>query len=119
MQYIKPGITFGIIGGLLTFLFGGWSVAVLGSFMGISLGLSLAGRFERKDPLKIALAVLPSAVVSAIILLIFSRIQNTIIVEAIGKRPAPASVATNANILAFVGVVVLATVIAELRGLPE
>lgn len=119
MQYIKPGITFGIIGGLLTFLFGGWSVAVLGSFMGISLGLSLAGRFERKDPLKIALAVLPSAVVSAIILLIFSRIQNTIIVEAIGKRPAPASVATNANILAFVGVVVLATVITALRGLPE
>jgi hypothetical protein len=37
--------------------------------MGLSLGLSLASRFERKDPLKIALAVLPSAAVAAIILL--------------------------------------------------
>lgn len=119
MQYIKPGITFGIIGGFLTFLFGGWSVAVLGSFMGLSLGLSLASRFERKEPLKIALAVLPSAVVSAIILLIFSLIQNTVIVEALGKRPAPASVATNANVLAFIGVVLLATLVASLRGLPE
>jgi len=119
MQYIKPGITFGIIGGFLTFLFGGWSVAVLGSFMGLSLGLSLAGRFERKDPLKIALAVLPSAAVSAIILLICSLIQNTIIVDALGKRPAPASVATNANVLAFFGVVVLTTLVAALRGLPE
>jgi branched-chain amino acid transport system permease protein len=119
MQYIKPGITFGIIGGFLTFLFGGWSVAVLGSFMGLSLGLSLAGRFERKDPLKIALAVLPSAAVSAIILLIFSLIQNTVIVEALGKRPAPASVATTANILAFIGVVLLTALTAALRGLPE
>jgi hypothetical protein len=112
MKYVKPGITFGIIGGFLTFLFGGWSVAVLGSFLGLSLGLSLAGKFERKDPLKIAIAVLPAAVVSAIILLIFSLIQNTVIVEALGKRPAPASVAINANVLAFIGVVFLATLMA-------
>jgi len=44
---IKTGITFGIIGGLLTFLFGGWSVAVIGCLMGIGLGLGFGGRIEK------------------------------------------------------------------------
>ena len=47
MENIKSGITFGIIGGLMTFLFGGWSVAVLALFMGTGLGLLLSGRLER------------------------------------------------------------------------
>ncbi len=51
MKNIRSGITFGIIGGLLTFLFGGWSVAVIGSLMGVGLGMGLSGKLERKNPL--------------------------------------------------------------------
>ena len=38
-QNVRSGITFGIIGGLLTFIFGGWSVGVIGILMGFGLGL--------------------------------------------------------------------------------
>jgi hypothetical protein len=39
MKIMKSGITFGIVAGLLTFLFGGWSVAVIGCLMGVGLGM--------------------------------------------------------------------------------
>ena len=54
MENIKSGITFGIIGGLLTFLFGGWSVAVLGLYIGIGLGLLLGGRLPGTGMMDVA-----------------------------------------------------------------
>jgi ABC-type branched-subunit amino acid transport system permease subunit len=119
MQHIKTGITFGLIGGFLTFLFGGWSVAVLGAFMGIGLGLALGTRFERKDPLKIAIAVLPAALVAAVILVTLSYLQNTYVMEAIGKRSMAANLALRANLLGFAGTVLLSMVLASIHGLPE
>ncbi len=88
MKNIRTGIIFGIIAGLLTFLFGGWSVAVIGCLMGVGLGMGLGGRFERKDPLKIAVAVLPTALVAGAILVALSLYQNNVVQDAIGKRPA-------------------------------
>ena len=82
MKNIGTGIAFGVIGGLLTFIFGGWSVAVIGALMGVGLGLGVAGRFERKEPLKIALAVLPTALVAGGILVALSLVQNNYIQEA-------------------------------------
>ncbi|HMU91655.1 MAG TPA: hypothetical protein PKE35_00195 [Anaerolineales bacterium] len=119
MKLIRPGITFGIIGGLLTFLFGGWSVAVLGVLMGVGLGLGLGNNFERKDPLKIALAVLPSALVAAVLLVGLSLYQNNFVMEAIGKKPAKADIAMNANLIGFFGALIFTTLLASLRGLPE
>ena len=49
MKNIRLGLTFGIIGGLFTIIFGGWGVAVLGVAMGLGLGLSLSGRLARKN----------------------------------------------------------------------
>ena len=77
MKIMKSGITFGIIAGLLTFLFGGWSVAVIGSLMGVGLGMGLGGKLERKDPLKIAKDVLPTALTAGAILVILSLYQNS------------------------------------------
>ena len=54
-QNIKTGIAYGIVGGLLTFLFGGWSVTVIGTVMGVGLGLILGGRVTRKAPMQLAL----------------------------------------------------------------
>ena len=119
MQNIRSGITFGFIGGLLTFMFGGWSVAVLGTLMGFGLGLGLGGRFERKDPLKIAVAVLPSAIVSAVILVGLSLIQNVYITEAIGKHPAVPDIVLKANLIGFFSTVLLVTVTAAIHGLPQ
>ncbi len=119
MKHIRTGITFGIIGGLLTFLFGGWSVAVIGSLMGVGLGLGLGGGFERKDPLKIARAVLPSGLVAAILLTALSLYQNGVIQESIGKRPAGGDVVIFANLIGFLGAALFTALLASLRGLPE
>ena len=37
-ENIKTGILSGIAGGLLTFLFAGWSVTVIGIVLGVGLG---------------------------------------------------------------------------------
>jgi branched-chain amino acid transport system permease protein len=119
MKNIRSGITFGIIGGLLTFLFGGWSVAIIGSLMGVGLGLGLGGRFERKDPLKIAAAVLPTAVVAGAILVALSVYQNNFVQHAIGKRPAADHIELYGNIIGFLGTVLFTTLLTALHGLPE
>jgi len=119
MKHIRSGITFGLIGGGLTLLFGGWSVAVIGILMGVGLGLALGGSFERKDPLKIAVTVLPSALVAAVILVALSYYQNNVVQEAIGKRPFAANLALNANLIGFFGSILFAAFVAAIHGLPQ
>ena len=119
MKHLKTGITFGIIGGFLTFLFGGWSVAVIGSLMGIGLGLGLGGKFERRDPLKIALTVLPTALVAGVLLVALSYYQNSAVMDAVGKRPAAADIVFKANLIGFLGAVLFTALLASLSGLPE
>lgn len=119
MKNIRSGITFGIIGGLLTFLFGGWSVAVIGSLMGVGLGLGLSGRFERKAPLKLAVAVLPTALAAGAILVLLSLYQNNFVQDAIGKRPAADNIVLYGNLIGFFGAVLFTVLLAILHGLPE
>jgi hypothetical protein len=85
MQNIKSGITFGIIGGLLTFLFGGWSVAVFGLYMGIGLGLLLSARFERTSMTDVARKAMPTALTAGGVLVLLSLIQNYVVQPALGK----------------------------------
>jgi branched-chain amino acid transport system permease protein len=119
MKINRSGITFGIIGGLLTFLFGGWSVAVIGTLMGVGLGLGLGGKFERKDPFKIAMAVLPTALVAGVILVGFSLYQNNFVQDAIGKQPAKANIVLYGNLIGFLGAVLFTALLAGLHGLSE
>lgn len=119
MKHIRSGITFGIVAGLLTFLFGGWSVAVLGVLMGVGLGLGLGSTFERKDPFKIALEVLPTALVAAAILVALSLYQDNFVQEAIGKHPAKGNIALYGNLIGFFGTTFFTVLLASLRGLPE
>ena len=119
MQNIKSGITFGIIGGLLTFLFGGWSVAVIGCLMGVGLGMGLGGKLERKDPFKIARDVTPTALVAGAILAVLSYYQNSYVQHAIGKQPAAMNVVIYGNLIGFLGTVFFTTLLAGMHGLPE
>ena len=60
MKNIKMAVAYGVAGGLLTFLFGGWSVAVFAVAVGISMGMSLASRMERRDIKSLLLEALPA-----------------------------------------------------------
>ncbi len=117
MKYLRLSIIFGIIGGIFTFLFEGWSVAVIGVLMGISLGLALSGRLERKAPQALAREVLPSALISGAVLLILSLLQNFVVAPAIGHNPAPLEVMVPANLIGVIGGVLLVMITAALHGL--
>lgn len=119
MKIMRSGITFGIIAGLLTFLFGGWSVAIIGSLMGVGLGMGLGSGLERKDPYKIARDVAPTAVTAGAILVVLSVYQNSFVQHAIGKQPAQLYVMIFGNLIGFVGAVLFTTLLAGLHGLPE
>jgi ABC-type branched-subunit amino acid transport system permease subunit len=117
-QNIKTGITFGIAGGLLTFLFGGWSVAVVGIVVGVGLGLILGSRMTRKAPLQLALEILPAALTAAVILIILSLLQNYKIYPSIGKTPFDTSTVIGGNVIGFVGAILFSCLMAAFRGLP-
>ena len=117
-QSVRPGITFGVIGGVLTFLFGGWSVMVIGVLMGVGLGLVLEGRFKRKPPVQLAREALPAAVASAVILLVLSLFQNYVVAPAIGSIPRDLSIVIPANLAGVLGGLVMALLTAALHGLP-
>jgi len=119
MKIMKSGITFGIIAGLLTFLFGGWSVVMIGILMGVGLGMGLGSGLERKEPLKIAKDVLPTALVAGAILVTLSIFQNSVIQHAIGKQPARLEVVIFGNLIGFLGTVLFTSLLAGLHGLPE
>jgi branched-chain amino acid transport system permease protein len=116
-ENIKSGITFGIIGGLLTFLFGGWSVAVIGIIMAIGLGLALSNRFDRKAPLKLALEALPAGITAGVVLTIFSLLENAVIEPAIGKTQSFDSVVIFANLIGLLGTIFFVSLMVAFHGL--
>ncbi len=117
-ENIKSGITFGLIGGFLTFIFGGWSVLVIGILMGVGLGLVLGGRFKRKAPLLLAREAIPTAAVSAGILLVMSLLQNYIVAPAVGDSPSDLSIVIPGNLIGVLGGLVMVLVTTALHGLP-
>jgi branched-chain amino acid transport system permease protein len=117
MKHIRSGIIFGIIGGLFTFLFGGWSVLVIGGFMGLGLGLSLSNSLERKAPFTLVFETLPAIVISGLVLVVFSLFENSVIEKAIGYHPAAPGIVIPANLVGFLGGVIFASVLVALHGL--
>ena len=86
---LNPASSFGLIGGLMTFIFGGWSVAVVGVLMGIGLGLTLSGQLPRKAPAELAVETLfqprPCPRESSGL----SLLQNYFVAPAIGQLYQP------------------------------
>ena len=119
MQHIRTGVLFGVIAGLLTFLFSGWSVAVMGLFAGVGLGLALESRMEHGSPSNIAKQVLPPALAAGAILLVLSLFQNFVVQPAIGKPSVFGNVFVPANIIGVIAIISLTMLTASFRGLEE
>ena len=117
-QHMRTAITFGVVGGLLTFIFGGWAVAILGILMGVALGFFAGGRYEREEPYRLARQALMPAAVSGGILLVLSLFQNYVVHPAIGNPPAGLDVVIPANLIGVLGGILFAVVTTALHGLP-
>jgi branched-chain amino acid transport system permease protein len=119
MQHIRTGVTFGIIGGLLTFLFGGWSVTVLGVFAGVGLGLALESKIQHDSPLNIVKQTIPAALTAGGVLLVLSLFQNFVMQPATGKIPDYPNVFIPANIIGALAMICLSMLTVSFRGLDD
>jgi branched-chain amino acid transport system permease protein len=118
MKRLQPGIVFGIIGGILTFLFGRWSVEVIGMLMGIGLGLSLGGRLSRNSPYRLVMEALPVIITSSLTLLVLSLFGNYVLQPAVGRSSAGPEIVVPAHLVGAVGGTILAAITVALHGLP-
>ena len=137
---LKTGATFGLVGGFLTFIFAGWSVAVIGVLMGLALGLTLANRLERpsdrydwngfsrsleslrkilKGAGKISRASLPATLTATALLIALSVFQNIVILPALGKSATTTALYINSNVAGALGAVLMTLLAASLHALPE
>jgi len=99
MKNIRLGLIFGVIAGIFTITFGGWAVTVFGIELGIGLGLTLSGRLTRKEPSKLVIDALPSAVVAGVVLLILSLLQNYVLASATGQSTGGLDVVLPSNLI--------------------
>ena len=87
-EEIRSAITVGVLGGLVVFLFGGWSAALIGILVGILIGLSNG---SRANPAlgagELARRSLPNAAISALVFVGMSLIEYFIVAPAAGKLP--------------------------------
>ncbi|HEY5902445.1 MAG TPA: hypothetical protein VIU39_07825, partial [Anaerolineales bacterium] len=116
---IRSAILSGVLGGLLVFLFGGWSPAVLGVVIGVTLGLSLGGHADRDEGFaKIAMHALQVSAVAAVVFVIFSLIEAFVVGPAAGKGFESTNVLIPANLIGALGLIFIGTITAALHGLP-
>src|SRR6266498_1565375 len=116
-KHVRSALILGAIGGFVTFLFGGWSVAVLGVVIGIAIGLTLGGQVKRRNFMSTALEALPTAATAAGIFLALSLFQNYVVAPATGNYPSPLGMTIVANLAGSLGLILLAMVITGFHSL--
>ena len=115
---LRSGVIFGILGGLVVFLFGDWSVMVIGVMIGLALGLTFGARVKEKDMLKAAQHELVPASVAAAILVAISLLQNFVLAPATGKVPSHIGIVIAANLIGALGLIFFAGLTTALHALP-
>ncbi|MGE5251984.1 MAG: ABC transporter permease subunit [Bacteroidota bacterium] len=116
----RSAILNGLLGGLLVFMFGGWSPAVLGSLLGIVMGLSMGSHADRDDGFSsLVLKALRPATVAAIVFVLFSLLEAFVIGPAAGKGFEATDTLILSNLIGGFGIIILATLTAALHGLPR
>jgi len=115
---LRSGVIFGILGGLVVFLFGDWSVMVIGVIIGVALGLTFGARVKEKDMLKAAQRELVPASVAAVILIAISLLQNYVLAPASGKVPSNIGIVIAANVIGALGLIFFAGLTTALHALP-
>ena len=116
-KHVRSALILGAIGGFVTFLFGGWSVAVLGVVIGIAIGLTLGGQVKRRNFMSTALEALPTAATAAGIFLALSLFQNYVVAPATGNYPSPLGMTIVADLAGSLGLILLAMVITGFHSL--
>ena len=116
----KSGLLYGLLGGVVVFLFGGWSVTVLGIAIGVFMGLSIGGRSNKEDgPIKLAMQSLSTSWIAAIVFIAISLFQNYVVAPAAGQTPSGLYIVIPANLIGGLGMILFTALTTALHGLPD
>jgi branched-chain amino acid transport system permease protein len=116
----KSGLFMGLVGGFITFLFGGWSAAVAGIIVGVMLGLSLSSRLKKDEkPMNLALQSLATSGVAAGVFLAFSLFESFVVSPAAGQFVDDIGVIILANLIGVLLIIFLTGLMAYLHALPD
>ena len=117
---IKSGLMYGLLGGVVVFLFGGWSVTILGIVIGVFMGLSIGGRSNKEDgPIKLAVKSLSTSWIAAIVFIAISLFQNYVVAPAAGQTPSGLYLVIPANLIGGLGMILFTALTTALHGLPD
>ena len=117
-QQIRTSIIIALVAGFAVFLFGGWSVAVVGAIAGMGLGYFLGGKTTAKTPLEAIKEALTPALVGTGILLVLSILEDLVVANAVGKTPNPPDVMIEANLSAVFGMLAFSLLLTAMHTLP-
>ncbi|HEY9152512.1 MAG TPA: branched-chain amino acid ABC transporter permease [Anaerolineales bacterium] len=119
IKQFRTPIILGFTGGLVTFLFGGWSVAMLGLIIGLTLGFTTKREGKSEGFLKTGLQILPRAISSTVAFLLVTLIQNYLVQPALGNKPTSLSFTVQANLIGCIALILIAILSYGLYGLPS
>jgi branched-chain amino acid transport system permease protein len=118
-QHIKTILIITLVAGFAVFLFGGWSVSVIGAIAGMGFGYYLGGRTTAKKPFDaIKGAIIPS-LAGALGLLLLSLLSDMVIASAIGKTPNKPEVMLQANLMGILAMLAFSLLLTAMHTLPE
>jgi len=117
---IKSGLITGLLGGIIVFLFGGWSAAVIGVLMGVITGISNSSRVNKNErPMKLALGSLSTSWIAAVVFIAVSLFQNYVVAPAAGQSPNDLFTVIPANLIGGFGILFFAALTTAFHGLPD
>lgn len=116
---IKNALVIALIAGFAVFLFGGWSVTVIGMIAGMGLGYYLGGKTTAKKPLDAIKEALVPALIGAGGLLVMSLLNDLVVANAVGKTPNYTNVIIQANLTGVLGMLAFSLLVTSMHALPE
>ncbi|MBI3362971.1 MAG: branched-chain amino acid ABC transporter permease [Chloroflexi bacterium] len=87
MAKLRPALTIGIVSGLVAFLFGGWSVTVMGLMAGAVVGLSTGTQSTKRTPGEIGREAIVPGLIAGALTAVGGALFTYVVRPAIGKKP--------------------------------
>jgi branched-chain amino acid transport system permease protein len=115
----KTGLIYGSLAGFLSLLFGGWSIALFGLFLGVLAGLTIGGKVKRSETfMGTAAQSLSTTVPAAIIFAVFAIVEAFVISPAAGKLYVDMGVFIASTVIGTFSITLVGGAITGLHTLP-
>jgi len=118
-QQIKTSLIVALVAGFVVMLFGGWAIVVVGAVAGMGFGYMLGGQTTATRPVDAIKGALVPTMITAVILLIISLLEDLVIAAAIGRTPNPPDAMVQANLIGILAFILFSLILIAVHTLPN